>query len=349
MISIGARRRVGRLPMKGSARMYSGNLPLFDTPFPWAEECRDPLLELSVARVDGLSSREKLRLWQAIGSVGQLESLSRLDAESIVLRRIEGERWNPKGAVKAARLDMAWLAPRGIRFIPLLSPSYPPQLRESYRPPFGLFVWGRLPDPNVPAVAVVGTRAPTMAGIEAAQDLASGLAARGICVVSGLARGIDSAAHRGALSARGPTLAVLPAGMDDVYPRSNRGLAASIIQSGGCLIAEHHPGTDMQKYRFPERNRIIAALCRSCVVVQAPRRSGALITAEHALSEGRDVFVHSACLGGARNEGADGLAEQGARILADAQDLVDEWTVRETACYASDRARSGEEETLWRR
>jgi DNA processing protein len=119
---------------------------------------------------------------------------------------------------------------------------------------------------------------------------------------------------------------VLPGGIESVYPASNRSLAAAIIESGGALATEYPPGTSIQRYRFPERNRIIAGMSRSCVVVEAPSGSGALITADHALTEGRDVFVHGACAGGSRNVGADALASQGAVIVNNAEDIFSEWS-----------------------
>ena len=222
--------------------------------------------------------------------------------------------------------DADYFARRSIAFIAITDSAYPPQLREVYRPPFGFYLRGKLPDPSRPAVGIVGTRVPTGRALGSAFSLASELSAEGLCVVSGLARGVDSAAHRGALKGRGKTLAVLPGGIEAIYPPSNKPLAASILEAGGGLVTEYPPSSRIQRYRFPERNRIIAGLSRSCVVVEAPKGSGALITADHALTEGRDVFVHGACLGGSRNAGGDALASQGAVIVNNAEDIFSEWS-----------------------
>jgi DNA processing protein len=224
-----------------------------------------------------------------------------------------------------ARSDLELLARIKGEYICILDQRYPPQLRMVYRSPFGLYVRGTLPDPERPMVAIVGTRVPSGRGLSAAYNLAAELSARGVCVVSGLARGIDAAAHRGALKGKGSTVAVLPAGIESIYPQSNKTLAASILDGGGALLTEYPPFAEMRKYHFPERNRIIAGLARSCVVVEAPGKSGALITADHALTEGRDVFVHAECLGSSRDSGALGLASQGAGIVNNAEDIFADW------------------------
>lgn len=280
---------------------------------------------LAIARMDFLRSHEKLLLSRDIGTAQELSRMGLPELEGIILRSLNRGVWNPAAFLEKARRDEDFLARAGILFLSLDDPCYPPQLRETYRPPFGLYVRGRLPDAEAPCVSLVGTRAATGRGLKAAFGLAEGLSSKGISVISGLALGIDSAAHRGGLRGRAKTLAVLPGGMDSIYPAANRGLAARILDEGGRLVAENPPETQIRRYRFPERNRIIAGLARSCVVVEAPEGSGALITAEHSLSEGRDVFVHRACLGGSRNSGCAALLEQGAVAVATAEDIIAEW------------------------
>jgi DNA processing protein len=299
------------------------------------DSCLDPkskaagpkamLLELAIARMDFLRSHEKILLSRAIGSTEALLSLRLQELQGIIMRSLNREVWNPADCLEKARRDEEFLSYKGMAFVTVEDPRYPPQLRETYRPPFGLYVRGRLPDAEMPCVALVGTRAATGRGLKAAFSLAEDLSSRGISVISGLALGIDSAAHRGALRGRAKTLAVLPGGMDSVYPASNKNLAARILDEGGCLVTENPPETQIRRYRFPERNRIIAGLARSCVVIEAPDGSGALITAEHSLSEGRDVFVHSACLGGSRNSGCGALLNQGAVAVATSDDIIAEW------------------------
>jgi DNA processing protein len=177
-------------------------------------------------------------------------------------------------------------------------------------------------------VAVVGTRHPTGAGVEEALRLSGELSSAGLPVVSGLALGIDAAAHRGAIASGGFTCAVLPCGVESVYPAGNRGLAARILEAGGLLASEYPPGTEIRKSRFPERNRIISGLCRGLLVVEAPSGSGALITADFALEQGRDVFVDASRLGGAQSCGLDRLAADGARPVSSAAEVIAEWGLK---------------------
>jgi len=319
--------------MSRHSRTYSRGLPLFmDTSDRAADVqpgsgTRDPLLMLAIARLDIVRSDEKSLLAGMLSSTDEFLGLNSARLEKLLLRRFDADAVNPETSLERARADMELLSRLGAEYICILDSRYPLQLRMIYRCPFGLYARGRLPDPERPMVAVVGTRIPTGRGLSAAYSLAADLSAHGICVVSGLARGIDAAAHRGALKGNGGTVAVLPAGIEGVYPQSNRGLAASILDRGGALLTEYPPFSEMRKYRFPERNRIIAGLARSCVVIEAPDRSGALITADHALTEGRDVFVHAGCLGSSRDSGALALASQGAGIVNNAEDILADWRV----------------------
>lgn len=320
--------------MRSRPRTARSYLPLFRDllddqgaqAFPQGLGPMDELLALSLARSEGLRPHEKCKIAAAMGSAESFAAMDIAEAQALLGRVLRPELWNPRGMVELAKRDREYFRGKGILFIALDNPAYPPQLREAYRPPFGLYLRGRLPDPSAPAVAIVGTRIATGQGLSAAYKLAKDLAGQDIWVVSGLAVGIDAAAHRGALSEGGRTLAILPGGMESIYPPSNRGLAAAILEKGGGLATEYPPFSRIFKYRFPERNRIIAGLSRSCVLVQAPEKSGALITAEHALAEGRDVFVHRACIGGARNSGADLLAQQGAAVVGSAADIFAEWS-----------------------
>lgn len=285
----------------------------------------DPLLALALARMDFLRSHEKLLVAGAAGSPEGFLAMDAGDVQSLIMRSLKPDCWKPAAYWEKAKGDMDFFAARKISFVPITDSAYPPQLREVYRPPFGFYLRGRLPDPASPVVGIVGTRIPTGRGLHAAFGMGAELSARGVCIVSGLARGIDAAAHRGALKGEGGTLAVLPGGIESVYPSSNRTLAAAILDAGGSLVTEYPPCSQIQRYRFPERNRIIAGLSRSCVVVEAPEGSGALITADHALTEGRDVFVHGACMGSSRNAGGEALASQGAVIVNTAEDIFAEW------------------------
>ena len=282
------------------------------------------LLRLALERLPGLRAADRTLLDAVLDGPRALSVLSRNSIEEILGRRL-GERLGPVGAaLSAAERDRAFIDSRGIRAIALADGEYPPILRETARPPSMLYVRGSLPDPWLPALAIVGTRYPCGAGLEAAYALGAEAAALGMPVVSGLARGIDAAAHRGAAEAPGRTWAVLGSGADSPYPPRNRALAARILERGGGLVSEYPPGTEPRPFRFPERNRIIAGLCRAVVVVEAPRGSGALITAQFALDEGRDVAV-ARVRGGPLGAGCQALAADGARELGSALELALEW------------------------
>jgi DNA processing protein len=184
------------------------------------------------------------------------------------------------------------------------------------------------PNPEKPLVAVVGTRKPSRAGAGRAFVLGRELGEEGISVVSGLALGIDSMAHRGNIEGRAPTIAVLGSGVDEVYPSSNRNLARRILETGGLILSEYAPGTKPAKWNFPARNRIISALARGTVIVEAPEKSGALITADFALQQGRDLWVDRAGVASPRSKGTARLAEDGAGIISSAADILAEWTMQ---------------------
>jgi len=207
------------------------------------------------------------------------------------------------------------------------SPLYPPLLREIYDPPAMLYCRGRLPDPEKPAVAVVGTRRPSAAASMQALALCREFARAGITVISGLALGIDALAHRGCLEGGGCTAAVLGSAVDEVYPASNRDLARRILKFGGSLLSEYDLGTKPQKSYYPERNRIISGLARATVIVEAPAASGALHTARFALEQGRDLFVASAGVASPLGEGSRRLAADGCPVISRAADVLKEWKI----------------------
>ena len=294
------------------------------------------LSALSIARMPYLSAREKILVSEALGN-DPLCSLRPGDIEAIVRRRIGDAPWDPQAWTAAAFRDKAYLeSARGSSYS-YLDPGYPPILRETARPPFMLYVRGQLPPADRPSVAIVGTRFPTGRGLDAAVALGMEAAAAGVPVVSGLARGIDSAAHRGALAGGGLTFAVLGRGVDEVYPKSNKDLASSMVRSGGGIISEYAPGTPPSRWTFPERNRILAGLCRSTIVVEAPGGSGALISAAFALEEGRDVYVAASCQGGVRSAGSDSLVADGAVTLASFIDIINDWRSGRGGALFADR------------
>ena len=200
--------------------------------------------------------------------------------------------------------------------------AYPPLLAELHDPPAGLFVRGEAIELlAAPAVAVVGARSCSAYGAQVARSLARELADAGLVVVSGLARGIDGEAHRGALEAKGATVAVLGCGIDRDYPVAHATLAGRIAETG-LIVSEYPPGTEPAPWRFPARNRVIAGLALATVVVEARERSGALITADFALELGREVFAVPGEITAALSAGTNHLLRQGAAPLLSVEDVL---------------------------
>lgn len=219
---------------------------------------------------------------------------------------------------------LAGLEQRGLRWVPRSSPRFPRALAAIFDPPAGLFVrgGGDLGLLERPAVAVVGARSCSAYGAEVARMLGRELAAAGLVVVSGLARGVDGHAHRGALEAGGITVAVLGCGVDRDYPTAHAELAARVGECG-LVVSEYAPGVEPAPWRFPARNRIIAGLTQATVVVEARERSGALITADLALEEGREVFAVPGEITSALAAGSNRLLRNGATPLTAAADVLE--------------------------
>jgi len=207
--------------------------------------------------------------------------------------------------------------------IPWNDPAYPVALTTIADPPPVLWTRGRADALSAPAVALVGSRAASPYGLSVAQQLAHDLVACGLVVVSGLARGVDSAAHRGALAGDGVTVAVLGSGVDVMYPPEHESLAKE-IDKAGAVVSELVPGTPPQPWFFPLRNRIISGLSRAVVVIEASEKSGSLITARCALEQGRDVLAVPGNVLNGRNRGAHGLLRDGAKIVESADDILEE-------------------------
>jgi len=215
----------------------------------------------------------------------------------------------------------SWLAQPNHHLLGWHDPDYPPQLRRSPHPPLALFVAG---DPALlwhPAVAVVGSRSPTPGGRDNAADFARALAASGLCVLSGMAAGVDTAAHEATLAGGGLTVAVLGTGPDVAYPRSNAKLHARIAEHG-AVVSEHLPGTGARPEHFPSRNRILAGLALGTLVIEAAERSGALITARLATEAGRDVFAVPGSIHNPLARGCHRLIRDGAGLVESASEVI---------------------------
>lgn len=214
-------------------------------------------------------------------------------------------------------------AEQGIRIVTWFDPYYPQLLRETPQPPWVLYARGRLELLEQPSIAIVGTRTPTVYGKRVAETIGAELSEAGLCVVSGLARGIDSAAHRGAMGGKGGTIAVLGCGIDVVYPPENNGLYREIAERG-LLLSEQPIGTPPHPGLFPLRNRIIAGLTLGTLVVEAAERSGSLITADQALECSRDVYAVPGPITSPKSRGALALLKQGAKVVTCADDIIEE-------------------------
>jgi DNA processing protein len=216
------------------------------------------------------------------------------------------------------------LADQGFRFLGRSEAAFPPPLAAIHDPPPGLFLRGEADVELLarPAVAIVGARACSSYGRQVARSLGRELAAAGLVVVSGLARGVDGEAHRGALEASGMTVAVMGCGIDRDYPAAHRALAAEVA-AAGLVVSEYAPGVEPAPWRFPARNRIVAGLCSATVVVEARERSGALITADLALEEGREVFAVPGEITSALSAGSNALLRLGATPCTAAADVLE--------------------------
>jgi DNA processing protein len=210
----------------------------------------------------------------------------------------------------------------GVTILDILDPAYPPLLREIFDPPIVLYLRGKKWNADLPQVAVVGTRRPTGYGLNCAERLSEDLAARSLAVTSGMARGLDAAAHRGALRA-GITYAVFGSGLDFIYPKENRGLADLVVENG-AIISEFPLGTPPSPQNFPIRNRIIAGMSLGVTVVEAAEYSGSLITVRFGLEFGREIFAVPGNITSPQSFGPHALIRQGAKLVATWQDIVEE-------------------------
>lgn len=231
--------------------------------------------------------------------------------------------WKAHPELHSTDPDDAWraLQKHGVALILREDDAYPPALKEIAQPPFALYVKGTLPEKGAKTLAIVGTRRATAGGKDAARKFAEALAGAGWCIVSGLALGIDGAAHAGALAGKGTTVAVLACGLDSVYPSEHATLAGRILKEGGALISEYPIGGETLPFRFLERNRIVSGLSRGALIIEAPERSGSLATAKFALDQNREVFVTPGPLGHPNFAGSHALIKAGAALVTTPDDI----------------------------
>ena len=249
-------------------------------------------------------------------TAGELEQV-----EGITCRAIESIRKYQPGKEIEHEIDL--IDKKSISIITLNDPAYPENLKNIYDPPPFIYVKGRIVKNDDTAIAVVGSRSASEYGISATERISRELARSGFTIVSGMARGIDSTAHYGALAVNGRTIAVLGSGIDVVYPPENRNLYESIAEHG-AVVSEFPIGTEPNAYNFPARNRIISGLSLGVLVVEASLKSGSLITARLALEQGRDVFAVPGNVHSYKSKGTHRLLKEGAKLVESAQDIRDE-------------------------
>lgn len=266
----------------------------------------------------------------------------RASAQDLAAAGIDAKIAQEFAAARAA-LDpdalMAAAARENITIVVKGEPGYPKLLSEIYDPPALLYCRGPLREKDELGLAVVGTRKHTDYGRQAAERIVRGLVENGLTIISGLAHGIDTIAHRTALEERGRTIAVLGSGLDrrSVYPAANRYLADRIAQSGGLVVSEFPLGTPPLKHHFPRRNRIIAGLALGTVVIEAAEKSGALITARAALEENREVFALPGSIFSPVSAGPNALIKEGAKAIASANDIIEALDLKAATSYIENK------------
>jgi DNA processing protein len=286
---------------------------------------QDDLVDtLRLTLVPGVGPRHRKDLLERFGSAKAV-----LTASPSELREVHGI--GPKTAKSIVEADhaldveaeIALCREHGIDIVTEAHAAYPRPLREIHDPPGVLFVRGELKPSDALAVGIVGTRHCTQYGLRQAERLAGSLARAGFTIVSGLARGIDAAAHRGAMAAGGRTLAVLASGVMNIYPPEHEQLADEVAAQG-ALISESPPHAQPLSGTFPQRNRIISGLSLGILVIEAADRSGALITARHAMEQGRDVFAVPGNVDNRASRGCHRLIRDGAKLVESADDVLEE-------------------------
>jgi DNA processing protein len=279
---------------------------------------------LALALTPGLGPTKARRVIEFFGSVQALFQASLTELEAAGLRAVSAQSLGTGRSMELAQDELGKAAAADARIIGLDDPGYPMQLKQIYDPPLILYVRGDEAVISQPGIALVGTRHPTPYGSGMAERLACDLAARGLVIFSGMARGIDTAGHRGAIAAKGKTVAVWGTGVDVVYPKENTRLVEQILALGGAVISEFPIGTFPAPQNFPIRNRIISGISLGVLVVEAAEYSGTRITARCALEQNREVF---AVPGNVTNKGSwtpNTLIKQGAKLVATWEDVWEE-------------------------
>ena len=274
-------------------------------------------------RTPGIGAKTLLKLLQRYGSASHIISASK---NSLLSNGLQAESVQYLHAPDQAALksDINWLQQENNHLLPIDAENYPALLLELPDPPPVLFLCGDPSLLNLPQLAMVGSRRPTPAGEKTSRHFSRYLAENGLTITSGLAAGIDSSAHEGALDGNGKTIAVMGTGVDRIYPAGNRKLAHEIVARGGLLVSELPLGSPPLAGNFPRRNRIISGLSLGVLVVEAALRSGSLITARLASEQGREVFAIPGSIHNSQARGCHALIRKGAKLVEMAQDIIEE-------------------------
>ena len=277
---------------------------------------------LALLRIPAVNNK---LLHQLLGKFGSPEAIFALGRQDLASFGMKPEALDYIQSPDRARIraDLDWLAQEGHHLLTFAGPHYPALLKEIPGPPLALFVRGRVEALNALQIGVVGSRKPTRDGRRLAAEFGTAIVDCGVTVTSGLASGIDSCAHQGALSAQGTTVAALGHGLDMVYPAAHRKLAESIAETG-ALVSEYPLGYKPLPYHFPARNRIISGLSLGVLVVEAAAKSGSLITARHAMEQGREVFAIPGSIRNPMSEGCHALIRDGAKLVSDMTHILEE-------------------------
>jgi DNA processing protein len=280
------------------------------------------LLEwLAISLTPGVGPTKARKLIEHFGSAEAVFRASLTELESTNIQAVSAQSLATGKSAELAREEIARAAAADVIMVSMDDPSYPPRLKEIYDPPLILRVRGNAEVLTKPGIAMVGTRHPTPYGSGMAERLACDLAAQGLVIISGMARGVDTASHRGAISAKGKTVAVFGTGVDVIYPKENSRLAEQILALGGALISEFPLGTFAAPQNFPIRNRIISGMSVGVLVVEAAEYSGTRITARCALEQNRDVFAVPGNVTNKNSWGPNTLIKQGAKLVATWEDV----------------------------
>jgi DNA processing protein len=280
------------------------------------------LLEwLAISLTPGLGPTRARKLVEHFGSAEAVLRASLTELESTGIQAVSAQSLATGKSAELAREEIARAAAADVTMVSLDDPSYPPRLKEIYDPPPVLRVRGSPEILTRPGIAMVGTRHPTPYGSGMAERLGCDLAAQGLVIISGMARGVDTASHRGAISAKGKTIAVFGTGVDVIYPKENSRLSEQILALDGALISEFPLGTFAAPQNFPIRNRIISGMSVGVLVLEAAEYSGTRITARCALEQNRDVFAVPGNVTNKNSWGPNTLIKQGAKLVATWEDV----------------------------